>query len=125
MKGSASLHRSPFKPRKGKTWKRLHPINPRNKDRFIPPDSIAAVKKRSGGRCERMIVTEHNGRRHYCRCPKPAMRTPHHILARSQGGDHSPKNLLDLCFDDHRWATDNPKQAIIEGIVIPYAGFTP
>lgn len=57
----------------------------------IPPKVRAEVRERSGGDCEARI----NG---VCRGRATQM---HHRLLRSQGGKHTPANLLDLCGRCH------------------------
>lgn len=88
--------------------------------RFVPAAVLKAVKARSGGKCERMVVTPYFG---ILRCRNDAMNQPHHRLARSQGGEHTVENLCDLCFGCHNWATDHPEAAKNEGLVIPYRGY--
>jgi hypothetical protein len=123
------MRRSPFRPRPGRVWKgfkkTFHPmkrskINPVSKlkhrleKRFVPPEIIAEVKKRSGGICESGICERViNGQR----CNRPAMKQPHHILMRSRGGKHTLDNLKDLCFIDHTWVHDHPAEATKEGLL--------
>lgn len=86
---------------------RLSPIG-KNSKSFIPPAVKAALKVRSGGRCERVI-----GR---WRCANEAM-DPHHVLAKSQGGKHTLENLLHLCRRCHNFCKDEPKRAEAEGLI--------
>lgn len=119
------MKRSGFKPKP--TWKKfkskkgLRPINPRNKNRFVPASILKAVKARSGERCERWITIE-EGKNIFtpAKCGKNVMSQPHHIKKRSQGGKHTLENLIDLCFECHRWAEDHPKEAELEGLNKPY-----
>lgn len=99
----------------------------KNKDkaskRFVPDKVIKNVKKRSGGICERVVSYNFGYNKKKARCWSDAMDQPHHILARSQGGKHTESNLLDLCFDCHNWATNNPLRAYAEGVSMPYRGY--
>ena len=114
-----------------KDKKRINPISkdPRKRaKRFVPDSVIKAVKNRSGGLCERVLMayTRINMEEGLLRrgpCGKPSMKQPHHRLARSQGGEHTKENLVDLCFECHRWVHENPKKAIVEGLTIPYHGY--
>lgn len=99
----------------------------------MPPASIAVVKARSGGQCEvysyyydyRMTKEEMDRREDHLsvRCKNVAQPIPHHKLARSQGGGHEPSNLIDICSQCHGWVHDNPTNATLGGLTIPYKGF--
>lgn len=59
-----------------------------------PPELVAArkvVRKRSGGYCEARIVDWCQGGAAHA----------HHVLRQSQGGKHTPENLVDLCYGCH------------------------
>jgi hypothetical protein len=135
------MKRTPFRPKKGKTWKRLRPINPNNKTRFVPASVLKQVKERSGGRCERLLYFDQEGKailhalvihlnpdflvsagvmHGLPRCSNKTMKQPHHILKRSQGGKHALENLKDLCFECHNWVESHPKEAQAEGLHKPY-----
>lgn len=133
------MTRSPFKPRKGKVWKRLSPVSKsphRLAKRFVPAASIKAVRERSGGICEVYIdfpVTSNSPRSEQARanyyygvrCRRPAERQPHHILKRSRGGTHDLENLLAVCFECHNWIEGNEAEAVKRGLSLPYKGFKP
>jgi len=128
---------------------RLNPISKkphRLAKRFVPKDVLAEVKKRSGGVCECWILWSHeygpipfNKKISACRvaeeyspkhsgverCIRQAMRQPHHILKRSRGGKHTTENLLDCCSSHHEWIESNDKTAILTGLSLPYAHYTP
>lgn len=64
-----------------------------NRRRRLPPnwDELrAAVRRRSGGRCE-MVADG-------VRCHRPAKECDHIV----PGDDHRPENLQDLCWPHHR-----------------------
>ncbi len=100
---------------------RLNPISKdpkRREKRFVPANVLKAVNERSSGLCERILKNEYSTDHGFTvKCWKAAMPQPHHILPRSQGGKHTVDNLLDLCFDCHRWAHDNQTKAKAEGIL--------
>ena len=126
-----SLKRSPMvrKPH----WKKLRNVSKRrSRELCLLRESSLVVRKRSGGRCEmkrwmwpplslgedfsldREPVMQQC---EFVRCNQPVTISPHHIKPRSKGIDHSPKNLLDLCFDCHRWVHDHPKEAKELGVL--------
>lgn len=43
---------------------------------------------------------------------------PHHWFPRGQGGGDNHENGIPLCRRHHRWAHDNPKSAIIQGLIL-------
>lgn len=90
----------------------------RRAKRFIPHACLEALKIRSGGRCEHIMWINLLD----IRCRKKASE-PHHVLARSQGGDHSISNLLYICNTCHRDAHDNQRVAVEEGLIIPWKGY--
>ena len=68
------------------------------------------VNKRSLGWCEGNVEgvcppRKHEGDHH------------HHVLSRAQGGEHTPQNLLFLCFAAHTWAHANPAKAVELGLI--------
>lgn len=65
----------------------------------------AAVKSRSGGRCETELVD-------ICRGVAAHV---HHVLRRSQGGVHVLENLLHVCWPCHSWIHDHPAEAAALG----------
>ena len=96
--------------------------------RSVPVASLRAVKDRSGGQCECFMRGEDGPEgmtffrptlekrfRNY-RCQYIAMSQPHHILKRSRGGGHDPKNLLDVCFGCHTWIEANDREAVKRGL---------
>ena len=106
---------------------RINPVSKkphRRARRSVPVAILLAVKERSGGQCECLIMPD--GTPHaptaaaellmYPRCNKPAMRQPHHKKKRSRGGKHDAANLLDICFDDHVWTETHDRQAIERGL---------
>lgn len=115
---------------------KLNPISKskhRREKRFVPESVLKAVKDRSGGRCEAgwpivvgdKFIKEKDAVefvRH--RCLEKAMNQPHHKLKRSQGGKHTLENLMDVCFEHHRWIEDHSKDAAELGWHIPYEGYT-
>ncbi len=114
-----------LKPSNGKTWKRIRSVSnsphakaKRNKLKVAQ----AEVRERSGGRCERIIFIINSRERDIYRCSGDAI-DYHHMLARSQGGDHSKENLLHLCRQCHSFCKDFPIKATCEGLVIPYKGY--
>lgn len=69
----------------------------------------AEVRGRSGGWCEANTPA----------CPldrHPAFQA-HHILPRSQGGQHDPENLLDVCHLAHDWIHGNPDESRARGLL--------
>jgi 5-methylcytosine-specific restriction endonuclease McrA len=62
------------------------------------------VGERSGGRCEANTPACTGTGQHF-----------HHVLRRSQGGKHSPANLLHLCVGCHGWVHDNPAESYERG----------
>lgn len=90
--------------------------------RSVIPRAIRdKVKERSEGRCERAFY-ELNGELIERRCNRYAS-DMHHVLARSQGGEHTVENLLHLCRIDHNFCKEHPLKAIRVHLVIPYKGF--
>jgi 5-methylcytosine-specific restriction endonuclease McrA len=63
-----------------------------------------AVKGRSGGICEY--------------CARRRATDMHHRMSRGVGGWWSPGNILHLCQECHRWATDRPKDAYARGVSV-------
>lgn len=66
-----------------------------------------AVKGRSGGVCE------------YCEGRRAT--DMHHRKSRGVGGAWEPANILHLCVEDHRFATDNPLWAYAHGVSLTRA----
>jgi hypothetical protein len=62
---------------------------PARATRDVPPATVRLVWRRDGGRC---VVPGCRSTRHI---------EVHHIVFRSDGGDHSPGNLACLCFAHH------------------------
>lgn len=115
------LKRTAFRPKEGKTWKKLNPISKKPHkiaSRLEYEKSRQIVKARSGGQCERIHSKPYGNSFVHWRCPNPSMEGCHHLKPRSRGGSDSPCNLKDLCFDCHRWTHANPKQAEAEGLLI-------
>ena len=65
------------------------------------------VIERSQGRCEAALEAICNGRGNQA----------HHIRRRSQGGDHSPANLVWICEPCHTWAHAHPAEAVDLGLL--------
>ncbi|NAZ73928.1 hypothetical protein GTQ99_00585 [Kineococcus sp. T13] len=87
--------------------------------------SKGIIRKRSGGRCEFIHFVEVDpglphglGVRALGRCGSPAS-DAHHINRQSQGHDHSPDNLMDLCRVHHSWIHDNVAEARALGYLSP------
>jgi hypothetical protein len=85
--------------------KRTGRINPRS-DKTIARDAdleVArkAVVKRAGGRCE--AQWDSTCRRYGAHA--------HHVIRRSQGGDHDPGNLIWVCNPCHENIHRNPAEA--------------
>lgn len=94
-----------------RSWiKRGKPLKKRaKKSRSVIPAKVRKeVRERSGGICE--FTWEGP------RCTNTAHEM-HHVLARSQGGKHTPDNLMDSCFPCHVRAKDQAKEAIRRGFV--------
>lgn len=111
------MKKTPLRPKKGKAWKRLRPINPNNKNRFVPESIIKAVDARSGGICE--FIGDYG-----IRCTNEGQRTPHHRLKRSQGGKHTLENCAKSCPFHNDWAEREKLESIRLGWTIPYEGYT-
>jgi 5-methylcytosine-specific restriction endonuclease McrA len=72
----------------------------RSAETYNDPEYVrnkAAVRRRSGGRCELQVEGRRCGSRDRVQCD--------HILPRSQGGGHDLANLRDLCLPHHRAKT--------------------
>jgi 5-methylcytosine-specific restriction endonuclease McrA len=120
MTRKTPLKKTPFKPAKGKVWKRLQPIS-KNKERrakrFMPKDVIQAVLERSQGRCEAFDVVPSGSAIHRIQCSNRAEEI-HHVTPRSRGGKHEVDNLLHLCVIPHHTACKtNPIYARKIGIL--------
>lgn len=62
----------------------------------------------------RSVVTDRSDR--VCeKCGLEHAREKHHRKNRSQGGDWEPSNILDLCPGCHKWITEHPARAYING----------
>lgn len=79
----------------------------RGRDVDVPPENRAAVRARSGGRCEAALPGV---------CTVNA--TDVHHRRRRRDGGHEVANLLDLCRACHRWAHDNPARARELGVIV-------
>lgn len=66
-----------------------------------------AVRARSGGRCEARTL-ECTGRAQH----------QHHRRLRSQGGDNTTYNLLDVCRACHDWIHGHPAEAAGRGFIL-------
>jgi hypothetical protein len=69
--------------------------------------STVVVKERSGGRCEARLP-----------CCTGRGQHVHHLTPRSVRVDHSPENLLDLCFACHTWIHDHGTEARERGLLV-------
>lgn len=116
--------RTPFKPAKGKVWKRLQPISKmkhRREARFWPKEVTEAIIERSGGRCESLIwdkcesISESFS--YLYRCSNKAI-DKHHKLPKSRGGKSTLENALHLCRECHRLCKDEPLKAKALGILL-------
>lgn len=100
-----------------KPMKRKKPINrisKRGRTKFSELlKSSIVVRERSGGQCEFYFNAEYAQQ---WRCNNRGDHM-HHIKPQSQGADHSPSNLMHLCFECHRWIHDNPKRAREIGVL--------
>ena len=108
-----------WKGRKVSMYTKLNPISKskhRRLKRFVPASVIKEIKKRSGGRCEFVFPDGF-------RCWKEAQKQPHHVLKRSQGGEHTLENLRDTCPFHNIYAELEPKACVKLGWVIPYKGY--
>lgn len=76
----------------------------------IPLKLRKQLKERSGGQCERIFD---NG----FRCAEYATDF-HHWLPRGRGGPHSLDNAVHLGSLCHWFATNRPKEAAAEGLVL-------
>ena len=81
------------------------PRRPPRKSTVIPTTVRAEVEARSGGVCE------------WPSCPELATDL-HHLLMRSQGGEHTLTNLRALCRSHHRNIHDHPAQSYESGWLI-------
>jgi 5-methylcytosine-specific restriction endonuclease McrA len=78
------------------------------KAKGIPPKVRAEVLERSKGLCE----IPHGPR--IGRFPHRADHL-HHILMRSQGGQHTPENLIAVCWEWHAYIHANPAISYEQG----------
>lgn len=104
MKRGGPLRRN--KPLEAKTpLKRTGPIKQRRskKDKALPEARKQAFA-RSAGRCEARW-DGCSGTAHHA----------HHRLRRSQGGQHTPENLLAVCYHCHEQIHRNPAKAFERG----------
>lgn len=67
------------------------------------------VQERSEGQCEARITAV---------CTGPATQQ-HHRKLRSQGGQDTEENLLDLCAACHAFAHANATWAVVSGLIVP------
>lgn len=79
----------------------------RSPDLDVPPDTRAAVRVRSGGRCEAPLAADCTG----------TATDVHHRKRRRDGG-HAITNLLDLCRPCHSAAHRSPAVARPAGIIV-------
>jgi hypothetical protein len=98
------MKRSPLKrttPLRAKTTlKRSGPIKTRRRKEEGLAEARKVVFSRSSGRCEARWEV----------CTGVAQHA-HHRLRRSQGGQHTPENLLAVCARCHTAIHDNPARA--------------
>lgn len=104
VKPKKPLKRTPLK-RSQKPIKRTA-IKKRLKVDKALKEARIVVAARSQGLCE--------GRTTVCTGQGEAV---HHILRRSQGGQHDPGNLLVLCTACHSWVHANPLAAVEKGLL--------
>ena len=102
----------------------------RRAKRFVPPHILKAIHKRSGRRCETSLVASQCELMPWhpwtvanqcnsllvIRCHRKALRQPHHIKKRSQGGLHTLDNLMAVCFECHHWIENNKRLALKHGL---------
>jgi len=67
----------------------------------------AEVWGRSGGWCEAMTPA--------CPFERHLAHQAHHVLPRSQGGQHDPENLLAVCSPAHDWIHAHPARSYEAG----------
>lgn len=68
---------------------------------------------------DRQAYTDVTARDPWCvRCGRPRVERDHR-QNRSQGGKTVPSNLQGLCPICHRWKTENPAAAVLEGFAVP------
>lgn len=82
---------------------------PQSTSRKIPQSVRRQVRTRSGGRCE---VVMPSGR---CEFDADHM---HHRRMRSQGGQDTERNLLDVCHEHHQMIHDQPAWAMEHGYLL-------
>lgn len=75
------------------------------------PAARAALRARSGGRCE--LVRPGEGR-----CDARATDPHHRCIADRERGVHDPNRMLDLCGSCHRYVHDRPALAYERGWLI-------
>lgn len=74
----------------------------------IPSKARKAVKARSGGWCEAQIAAAAcSGRAHHM-----------HHRRRRRFGDHTPENLLHVCWRCHRWIHGNVTWSLDRGYLL-------
>jgi hypothetical protein len=85
------------------------PATPRKRpvQSSVPDPVAAAVRRRSGGRCEAMGPD--------CAGTATAM---HHRLRRGVGGPDTAENLAHLCDVDHAWVHEHPELSYELGLLI-------
>ena len=64
----------------------------------------SVIRARSGGKCEMCFV-------------RPAVRT-HHRKPRSQGGQSTEANLLDVCAECHGYAHAHLDESYLTGVLV-------
>lgn len=74
----------------------------------IPGSVRQAVERRSGGRCEARVNGHCAGKGGHL----------HHKRMRSQGGQHTEENLIDVCMHCHQWIHGHTGWAYDHGLLI-------
>lgn len=106
------MKRTAFKPRKGKTWKKLDKISKsphRRAKLFIPQSVRDEVMERSGEQCEVMDAGY--------RCGYTGQHM-HHLKPKGRGGKNTVDNLKWICAVCHAYIHQNPKCAEEMGLLI-------
>jgi 5-methylcytosine-specific restriction endonuclease McrA len=93
----------------------------------IPAKVRAAVRARSGGRCEFRFWPGDDLDAPLAgdvRCRRRATEM-HHRLPRSRGGAHTVENLVHLCSPCHDWIEQNREEARHRGLLIATPPYDP
>jgi 5-methylcytosine-specific restriction endonuclease McrA len=86
---------------------RLRPISAKRAKRYAAARRLnAALKRRSGGRCELAVSPDCRGRFEHA----------HHVLSQAQGGKDTMENCMASCDPCNDWVVDHPTEAARLGL---------